>query len=53
MKNRSGRYKILSAAVSHQLGAQVADIAAEAGVTVSKWLTELVLEAVQKQTKDT
>jgi len=52
MENRSERYKILSAAVSHELGAQVADIATEAGLTRSKWLTQLVLEAIKAQRID-
>lgn len=52
MENRSDRYKILSAAVSHELGAQVADIANSAGLTRSKWLTRAVLEAIKTQSID-
>ena len=52
MPNKGDSYKILSAAVSHELGAQVADIANGAGLTRSKWLTQLVLEAIKAQSID-
>jgi hypothetical protein len=52
MPNKGDSYKILSAAVSHELGEQVADIASTAGLTRSKWLTQAVLEAIKAQRID-
>jgi len=52
MPNTGDSYKILSAAVSHELGEQVADIASTAGLTRSKWLTQAVLEAIRAQSID-